>query len=128
METENAHGPELLTVASTATDGTTVVTVTGEIDHTTAAPLIHALDLGELRVVVDMRHVTFMDSSGINVLLVAHRELTQADGWLRLAGVPTSVLRTLQIVGIDAVIPCYIDLHEALEAWGNIRADQSETP
>ncbi|MER5525884.1 STAS domain-containing protein [Streptomyces sp. NPDC002677] len=118
METENAHGPELVKVVSTATEGITVVTVTGEIDHTSAGPLVQALDLGKTgdrpRVVVDMRQVTFMDSSGINVLLTAHRDLTAADGWLRLAGVPDSVLRTLQIVGVDAVIPCCTSLREAL--------------
>ncbi|MFF2205810.1 STAS domain-containing protein [Streptomyces sp. NPDC058145] len=117
---DNARGPELLKVASTAIDGITVVTVTGEIDHTSAGPLISALEVSapadRPRVVVDMRHVTFMDSSGINVLLTAHHALTQADGWLRLAGITDSVLRTLQIVGVDTVIPCHTSLHEALGA------------
>ncbi|MFG3018857.1 STAS domain-containing protein [Streptomyces sp. NPDC048254] len=106
---------------STATEGITVVTVTGEIDHASAGPLVQALDLGKAgdrpRVVVDVRQVTFTDSSGINVLLTAHRDLTAAaDGWLHLAGVPDSVLRTLQIVGVDAVIPCRTSLREALTA------------
>ncbi len=120
VETENAYQPEPLTVTSTTTDDATVVAVTGEIDHNSADPLIQALDPGSLggrtRVVIDMRQVTFMDSSGINVLLTAQRNLTPVDGWLRLAGVQESVLRTLQIVGVDMVIPCYPSLPEALAA------------
>ncbi|WP_432021283.1 STAS domain-containing protein [Streptomyces sp. 1222.5] len=65
----------------------------GEIDHYTAGPLIEALDPGAFggrpRVVVDMRRVSFMDSSGINVFLFAHRDLGKAGGWLRLAGLCT---------------------------------------
>ncbi|WP_435260567.1 STAS domain-containing protein [Streptomyces sp. 1222.5] len=119
METENAYQPEPLTVTSTTTDDATVVAVAGEIDHNTAGPLIQALDLGELgappRVVIDMRDVTFMDSSGINVLLTAYRDLTPT-GWLRLAGAQNSVMRTVELVGVDMVIPCYPTLTDALAA------------
>ncbi|MGW4566937.1 STAS domain-containing protein [Streptomyces sp. NPDC004561] len=86
--------------------------------HTSAGPLVQALAPGGLgdppRVVVDMRQVTFMDSSGINVLLTAHRDLTEAGGRLRLASVPDSVMRTLEIVGVDTVIPCHPSLRDAL--------------
>ncbi|MEU5599275.1 STAS domain-containing protein [Streptomyces sp. NPDC020298] len=120
VESENGHQPEPLEVVSTATDGVTVVTVTGEIDHASTGPLIQALDLGALgarpHAVVDMRHVTFMDSSGINVLLAARLNLASAGGWLRLAGARDSVMRTLEIVGVNSVIPCYASLREALAA------------
>ncbi|MEU6769805.1 STAS domain-containing protein [Streptomyces sp. NPDC046759] len=120
VEAENGHRPEPLEVVSTATDGVTVVTVAGEIDHTSTGPLIQALDLGALgarpHAVVDMRHVTFMDSSGINVLLAARLDLASAGGWLRLAGAQDSVMRTLEIVGVNTVIPCYPSLREALAA------------
>ncbi|WP_317440693.1 STAS domain-containing protein [Streptomyces collinus] len=117
METQNAYRPEPLRVTSTTTDTATIVAVSGEIDHNTAAPLIQALapeQLGERpRAVVDMREVSFMDSSGINVLLAAHRDLTPT-GSLRLAGVQNSVMRTLQLVGVDSIIPCYPSLTDAL--------------
>jgi stage II sporulation protein AA (anti-sigma F factor antagonist) len=58
-----------------------------------------------------MRQVTFMDSVGINLFLTAHRSLTQAGGWLRLAGVGTTVMRTFQVVGIDQLL----DIRETRE-------------
>ncbi|MFD4878615.1 STAS domain-containing protein [Streptomyces sp. NPDC058420] len=55
-----------------------------------------------------------MDSSGINLLIAAHHTLTEADGWLRLAGAVPSVLRTIRLVGIDTLIDCYPTLPQAL--------------
>ncbi|MGW7259146.1 STAS domain-containing protein [Streptomyces sp. NPDC054834] len=111
--------PGRLSVVSTATDGIHVLTVAGEIDHHTAQPLQHALDLSRLgsppRVVVDMRQVTFMDSAGINLLITARRATMQQHGWLRLAGVPDSVMRTLRIVELDTIIDCHPTLRDALQ-------------
>ncbi|MFB7245647.1 anti-anti-sigma factor [Streptomyces populi] len=120
MESEKTYRPHPLEVVSTASDGIVVVTVSGAIDHASVGPLVQALDPGRLVgrpcVIVDMRHVSFMDSSGINTFLATHRDLTRAEGWLRLAGVPASVRRTLQRVGVDTVLPCYPGLDEALAA------------
>ncbi|MFF2205071.1 STAS domain-containing protein [Streptomyces sp. NPDC058145] len=58
--------------------------------------------------------MTFMDSTGINILIAAHRALTQAVGWLRLARPTGAVLRTLLLVGLDTVIDCHETLHQAL--------------
>jgi stage II sporulation protein AA (anti-sigma F factor antagonist) len=120
VDIERGQPPEPLRVESAITDGVSVVTVTGEIDHTSVGPLVQALDLGALgsrpRVIIDMRDVTFMDSSGINVLLAARLDLASTDGWLRLAGARDSVMRTLGIVGVDTLIPCYPSLREALAA------------
>ncbi|MER6434377.1 STAS domain-containing protein [Streptomyces sp900105245] len=107
-----------LEVTSATAEGVTVVSVSGEIDHTSAGPLVHALEpdaVGEQpRVIVDMRQVSFMDSTGINVLLTAHRNLAKAGGWLRLADLQASVMRILDIVGVDHILPCYPNLPEAL--------------
>ncbi|MFJ3714286.1 STAS domain-containing protein [Streptomyces sp. NPDC090057] len=119
-DTDKPQEPELLEVVTSTTDGVTVVSAAGEIDHGSAGRLVRALDVSGLgerpRVIVDMARVTFIDSSGINVLLAAHRDLTAADGWLRLANASAYVLRTLQIVGIDTLVPCCGSVREALTA------------
>ena len=117
-DSDKAHEPGRLSVASIATSGIRVLAVTGDIDHHTAQPLHQALDVTRLgsppRVVLDMRQVTFMDSAGINLLIAARRATTQQHGWLRLAGVPDSVMRTLRIVELDTIIDCYPTLPDAL--------------
>ncbi|MFC4333228.1 STAS domain-containing protein [Streptomyces andamanensis] len=111
-----APQPVGLSVTATTCDDVRVLTLAGEIDHDTGETLRRALDApGPSRVAVDMRQVTFMDSSGINLLLNGHQAATAAGGWLRLAAPSPTVLRTLQIVGIDEVIGCHATLHDALD-------------
>lgn len=66
------------------------------------------------RIVADLSGVTFMDSSGINVFVTAHRRASGAQGWLRIAGAQESVVRLLHLVGIDEIIPCRPTLKQAL--------------
>ncbi|MEV0981820.1 STAS domain-containing protein [Streptomyces sp. NPDC049915] len=111
---EHVVQPGQLSVTASTAGGIQVLTLAGEIDHHTGDTLRQALDptvTPSPRVVVDMRQVTFMDSSGINILITAHQALTQAGGWLRLASVGHAVMRTLQLVGIDTLI----DTHETLD-------------
>nr|WP_107911486.1 STAS domain-containing protein [Streptomyces chartreusis] len=117
--TERAEQPGRLSVQATVSDGIRVVTVAGEIDYDTCEELHQALEAsGSLppRVVVDMHQVTFMDSSGINVLLAAYRTHSTAGGWLRLAGPTGAAKRALQLVGLDTVIDCHETLNQALNA------------
>jgi stage II sporulation protein AA (anti-sigma F factor antagonist) len=103
-----------LSVLATAADGIRVLSLAGEIDHDTGPVLRQALDTADTRVVVDLSRVTFLDSTGINIFIAAHHTLARAGGWLRLAAPTGSVLRTLQIVGVDAVIDCRDTLRQAL--------------
>ncbi|MEU6602888.1 STAS domain-containing protein [Streptomyces flaveolus] len=114
---EHAGRTGQLSVVATATDGIRVLTLAGEIDHHTGDALRQALDTSHTprpRVVVDMRQVTFMDSSGINIFIAAHQALSEAGGWLRLAAVGASVMRIISLVGVDAVIDCRETLRQAL--------------
>jgi anti-anti-sigma factor len=109
-----------LSAGHTAVDGIRVVTVRGEIDHLVKNVLSEALlsddDAVPPRMVVDLSGVTFMDSSGINVFVAVHQSVTEARGWLRIAGAQESVLRVLQLVGLDEVIPCRPTVEQALTA------------
>ncbi|MGV9454564.1 STAS domain-containing protein [Streptomyces sp. NPDC003635] len=116
-DTHGAARPGLL-IDHQAVDDVRIVVLRGEIDHGNRDSLEKALLPPEgaptPRTVADFRGVTFMDSSGINVLIAAHRAAEDTDGWLRLAGVRESVQRVLALVGIDALIPCHSTVEEAL--------------
>ncbi|MET7732109.1 STAS domain-containing protein [Streptomyces sp. NPDC005402] len=100
------------------TDGITVLGLDGEIDHQSVRGLTRALAAAEgavgQRVVIDLSRVTFMDSSGVNALIAAFQATEAAGGWLRLVVVRGAVLRTLQLVGLDTVVPFHPTLEEAL--------------
>ncbi|MER6345063.1 STAS domain-containing protein [Streptomyces sp. NPDC001595] len=115
--TEKAGQVGGVSVVVTGTDGIRVLTLAGEIDHHTGDQLRPALDVtgtAQPRIVIDMRRVTFMDSSGINILIAAYQAVTEAGGWLRLAAPTDSVLRVLRLVGVDDLITCHPTLRAAL--------------
>ncbi|MFG2732684.1 STAS domain-containing protein [Streptomyces canus] len=116
-----ARRPGQLSIGHIAVDGgIRVLTVRGEIDHPGKDILSEALlsSSGAMppRTVLDLSGVTFMDSSGINVLIAAHQAMRDAHGWLRLAGPQTPVLRLIELVGLDQVIACHPTVEQALTA------------
>ena len=84
------------------------MTVAGEIDLYTA-PRLHgelmAVLSGEapVRLVIDMSGVEFCDSTGMNVLLAAHRRAHEQGGDLELAAPRTTVRKILQVTGLETV-------------------------
>jgi anti-anti-sigma factor len=80
----------------------------GEIDLATAGaveqPLLELLDQGFGHVVVDLRAVTFLDSSGVRLLVVAHERARRADARLSLILGSTGSSRALEISGLLDVL------------------------
>ncbi|MGX1471878.1 UNVERIFIED_CONTAM: anti-anti-sigma factor [Streptomyces canus] len=117
-DNREAVGHGRLSVVRTEADGITVLGLDGEIDHQSVGGLTRALSVADApeghRVVIDLSQVTFMDSSGVNALIAAHQSALAAQGWLRLVVVRGAVLRTLQLVGLDTVVPCHPTLEDAL--------------
>ncbi len=85
----------------------TVISVAGEIDLYTAprlqSELMSALGRNPARLIVDMSAVDFCDSTGINVLLAAHRQARERGGELQLAGPGSATRKVLQVTGLEAV-------------------------
>ncbi|WP_374200234.1 STAS domain-containing protein [Streptomyces sp. AC555_RSS877] len=82
-----AWRPGQLSIGHTAVDP--LVTGRGEIDHPVKDMLSQALlstTARRRRGPLWTSAATFMDSSGIDVLIAAHRSMRDAHGWLRLAG------------------------------------------
>lgn len=84
--------------------------LTGEIDHHRARALSHALEqeIG-LRLPesleLDFSGVTFMDSSGIALVLRAHRLMGELGGTLNLTHLPGQPRRVLRAAGLHRLIP-----------------------
>ena len=84
------------------------MSVHGEIDLYTVPRLqrelagVLAADV-PVRLVVDLSGVDFCDSTGVNVLLAAHRQARESGGDLELAAPRPSVRKILQVTGLEAV-------------------------
>jgi anti-sigma B factor antagonist len=75
-----------------------------------------ALAPGVRVVIADMSATTFCDSSGISVLVRAHRQAAANRTQLRLVVRSTAVLRALTLVRVDSLLPIYPSLSQALAA------------
>jgi anti-anti-sigma factor len=100
--------------------GTTVVaSLDGELDASSvgdvAVRVRRLVQNRELRLVVDLARVSYMDSAGINLLYAVGDELRARQQQLHLVIAPGSpILRTLAIVGADRSFPVHPSLDEAL--------------
>ncbi len=97
--------------------GVALVEVSGELDlH--SAPQLRA-ELGRAlennaspRIVVDLAGVTFLDSTGVGVLVGALKRAREAQGALLICGAQTRVRRVFQITGLIGALPLF-DTREA---------------
>jgi len=94
---------------SITTSGTAVL-LSGDLDVQTSpslraelTDLIDAAKPGD-QVLVDLGAVTLVDSSGLSVLVAAHKLAVAGGARLLLAALPRHVERTLGITGLDEVL------------------------
>jgi anti-anti-sigma factor len=101
-----ASPPEDFSIAAAERDGRAVLTLRGELDLATAPELeqlvSERLDGGQ-DVVVDLRPLEFMDSSGIRVLVAAHARAARAGARLFVVRPETdsAVARIVEVSGLD---------------------------
>ena len=83
---------------------TRVVALEGEIDLSTAPEaerrIAEAEDAEPERLIVDLRAVTFMDSSGLRILLTAHRRAEEQGRGFALITGGDAVERLLSVTGL----------------------------
>lgn len=84
--------------------------IIGEVDHHRARQLM--LDLERKieinypkELILDLSGVTFMDSSGIAVLLRTCRRMRETDGTFQVTQVPRQAGRVLRAAGLQKMIP-----------------------
>jgi stage II sporulation protein AA (anti-sigma F factor antagonist) len=97
-----------------------LVRVRGELDHHHAAHLRQGIDRaleehGSENLLLNLEGLTFMDSSGIGVLLGRYKRISMQGGQMALCRVSPSVSKVLEISGVPKLIPFYQSEAEALK-------------
>ena len=92
----------------------------GELDHAAAQTVMPGIEDAveeylPRRCVLDLTGVSFMDSSGIAVILKTDRLLRQTGGVLALSGVPGQVRRVLDVAGLTKIVPVLGDREKECE-------------
>ena len=90
-------------------DGRLTVALTGEIDHHCAKSYIHCIAAKieaytPTTCVLDFKEVSFVDSSGIAVVINALRSMTQIEGTLILSGIREQPMKVFRASGVDKLV------------------------
>lgn len=112
---------ELSIDLKTEENGTLIFKLRGSLDLATAptvrAALTEATEKGNHDLLVDLTQLEFLDSTGLGVLIGAHRRAAERGGSLRLVIADGPISRLLNITGLIAVFSVYHSIDDA-------RADQ----
>lgn len=97
-------------------DNIPVIAISGRIDAVTSKDLESALtdvmDKNAIKMVVDLKDVEYISSSGLRVLLAALKRLRQSQGDLFLASLQPFVREVFEVTGfskIFSIFPSYAD-------------------
>ncbi|MBE6839159.1 MAG: STAS domain-containing protein [Ruminococcus sp.] len=93
----------------TETDGKSVIAyISGEIDHHSAAAIRKVID-SEIEknaanlLTLDFSDVTFMDSSGIGLVMGRYRLIKGYNGKVIVQNPPAAIKRVMRLSGIDKI-------------------------
>src|SRR5919197_929811 len=97
-----------------------IVAVVGEVDLFTAprlkAAINDAMEDGHIRIVVDLSETTFLDSTGIGILIGTFKRLRSRDGRLTLVNTHPHIAKTFDLTGLDQLFTICRTREEALAA------------
>lgn len=102
-------------------DSTLLVTLVGEIDHHTCAKMRQAIDTAYQKqraknILFNFENVTFMDSSGIGMLIGRYKQVNLDGGKIALYHVPKEIGRVLKMSNIGKLMKEYPDKQIALKS------------
>lgn len=98
-----------------------IVRLKGELDHHTAG--IFRRSVGKelekeinQNLILNVANLTFMDSSGIGVILGRYKQVKDRGGRVAICGLDKHHQKILQLGGLLRIIPVYSDENKALDS------------
>ncbi|MBC7765590.1 MAG: anti-sigma F factor antagonist [Hyphomonadaceae bacterium] len=101
-------------------DRSLIAFIDGELDHHCAASIRETLDSAYQQaqiknLILDFSKLTFMDSSGIGVIIGRYKMVQAGKGKMLITGISANVLRLLTLSGIHKIIPIVNNVETALK-------------
>lgn len=120
----NGHRPSEIEILSHRLPDRIVIEVIGEVDLATAATLERELVSAEEShdvVALDLRQTSFMDSTGVHMLIAADRRLRERGGCLVVVQGPPQIRRLLELTHVAehlVLVDDQAEVEHATEACG----------
>ena len=106
-------------ISTSEADGITTVTLTGSLDIRGSAEVelpFSRLSGQGTPLVIDASGVDYISSIGIRTLLTAARAINMRGGRMAVVAATEEVTKVLKTTGVDAIIPLFADMDEAINA------------
>ncbi len=72
---------------------------------------------GDVHVLLDLKQVEYVDSSGLGALLFGHRKMKTTDGKLKLMHLNPKVSTLIKIAQLETVLEHFDDEREAIDSF-----------
>ena len=100
---------------------TLIARITGELDMVVADDFRREIDILMdnnccSNLILNLKEVNFIDSSGLGVILARYKNITMGGGKIAIVGAPPQVRRILELSGILRITSEYATENDALEA------------
>lgn len=97
-----------------------IVSLYGEIDQASTGHIREAIQTelmaeGVKNLILNLRYVTFMDSSGIGMILGRYKFLKNSGGKIILCDAGKDLMRILSVSGLTSIIPIFKNTEDALK-------------
>lgn len=108
--------------------GTTLIaSLAGELDHHSAEYVRQKIDNELMKssnrnMIFDFSEVSFMDSSGIGVIIGRYKNIQKLNGKLAIVSVNNQVRRIFEMSGLHKIIPVYDDVDNAIK---NVKGNEN---
>ncbi|MBS7298860.1 MAG: anti-sigma F factor antagonist [Eubacteriales bacterium] len=98
---------------------TLLVEITGELDHHTATKIRtkidNAISKDYKNIIFDFSALTFMDSSGIGMIMGRYKKILKYDGKMTIVSPKPQVKRILEISGLMNIVTLETSINKALK-------------
>ena len=102
-------------------DNTLVIQFNQDVDHHNAIWIReqadHLLEVRNVKnIIFDFSRVTFMESSGIGIIMGRYKKVIFIGGKIAVCGVCDTINRILSLSGLYKIMECYPNVEEALKS------------
>ena len=100
-------------------NGIKIIDLGGEIDIYSSINLkikvIDLIDLGNYKIIINMEDITYIDSSGLNVLITIYKRIKKEKGEFRIVNISPEIKRVLGMTRLDKSFDIYEDEESAIK-------------
>ena len=98
---------------------TMIILISGEIDHHTSIELRRQTEsalaqMGGRNIIFGFEEVTFMDSSGIGMMIGRYKQLQALQGRIAIACANEKIAEIIRLSGLTKLLPVFDTIEEAL--------------